>query len=145
MKKQVQKGFTLIELMIVVAIVGILAAVALPAYSDYTTRAQVSEAFSVANPVKAAVAEVYSSTGSLPGTNAAALVNAAGDYATSKVATVTVGTSGVITIALEAFGGVDDADSIVLTPTAAAGGIQWACSSTNVEAKYLPSNCSSSA
>ena len=70
--KQVQKGFTLIELMIVVAIIGILAAVAIPAYQDYTIRSQVSEGLSLGAGAKTAVAEFYNQTGSFPSTNASA-------------------------------------------------------------------------
>ncbi len=66
MLKQVQKGFTLIELMIVVAIIGILAAIAIPAYQDYTIRAQVTEGLNLAASVKAAVAETYANTGTWP-------------------------------------------------------------------------------
>ena len=67
MKAQMQKGFTLIELMIVVAIIGILAAVALPAYQDYTARAQVTEAFNLAGGLKIQVADVYADQGALTG------------------------------------------------------------------------------
>ena len=72
MIKNVQKGFTLIELMIVVAIIGILAAIAIPAYQDYTIRAQVSEGLAMAGAAKAAIAETFSQTGTWPNDNAAA-------------------------------------------------------------------------
>ena len=72
MRKQIQKGFTLIELMIVVAIIGILAAIAIPAYQDYTTRAQVTEGLNMAGAAKAAVTETYTATGGWPANNTAA-------------------------------------------------------------------------
>jgi type IV pilus assembly protein PilA len=140
MKKQVQKGFTLIELMIVVAIVGILAAVALPAYSDYSTRAKVSEAFSVMNSAKAAVGEYYSTQGSFPSDNATALLPANTTYATPTITSVTVSGSGVITTVLKAFGGVTAGMTIILTPTASGSTITWACTGTTTD-KYLPSDC----
>ena len=77
---RIQRGFTLIELMIVVAIVGILAVVAIPAYQDYATRAKVSEAISMASQVKASVSEAYISNGSLPATQSEAGLPAEGQH-----------------------------------------------------------------
>ncbi len=95
--KATQKGFTLIELMIVVAIIGILAAIAIPAYQDYTIRAQVTEGLNLAGAVKAGVAESYANTGTWPADNTAA----GGDTATppkGKYVTGVVVANGVITI-----------------------------------------------
>jgi len=140
-RKQIQKGFTLIELMIVVAIIGILAAVALPAYQDYTTRAKVSEAVVMAAPAKLAVAETTSSLGSL------ALVTAANSGyifpgATKYVSNVTVtDTSGLVTVTSTVPNAAGD---ILFTPAEVAAGtgqLRWTCSSTAIAAKYLPSEC----
>src|SRR5208283_1698155 len=95
MLKQVQKGFTLIELMIVIAIIGILAAIAIPAYQNYTIRAQVTEGLTLADGWKTAIAEYYANTGSWPTvTNLTGTVNSIGKYESS----VTVVTGGAIQI-----------------------------------------------
>ena len=94
MLKQVQKGFTLIELMIVVAIIGILAAIAIPAYQNYTIRAQVTEGLTLGDGFKTAIAEYYANTGNWPIIGNLAGVSASG----GKYEQVTVGASGVIVI-----------------------------------------------
>ncbi|HEZ9538638.1 TPA: pilin, partial [Neisseria gonorrhoeae] len=98
-----QKGFTLIELMIVIAIVGILAAVALPAYQDYTARAQVSEAILLAEGQKSAVTEYYLNNGKWPENNGAAGVASASDIKGKYVESVTV-TNGVVTAKMASTG-----------------------------------------
>ena len=95
MLKQMQKGFTLIELMIVVAIIGILAAIAIPAYQDYTIRAQVTEGLNLAGAVKAAVAETFAQTGIWPVANANAGVGAAAQVQGKYVTAVTVANGGI--------------------------------------------------
>lgn len=143
-KTQMQKGFTLIELMITVAIVGILAAVALPAYQDYTIRAQVTEGISLASGAKAAVAEFHSNKGSFPTNNDDAGLTAAG--ATGKFVKGVEVVDGVITATFgnEANQNIED-ETIVLTPVeGTAGNLVWSCGGSMVggdNQKYLPSSC----
>ena len=149
--KAMQKGFTLIELMIVVAIIGILAAVALPAYQDYVARSQMSEAMTLASGQKAAVAETWSNTGAVPTTNAAAGIAEPAQIKGKYVVSTTVGAGGKID-ALMASTGVSQGVSgktLTLTPTfpanaATGGSVVWACSS-DADAKYLPQACRTAA
>lgn len=139
MKKE--QGFTLIELMIVVAIIGILAAVALPAYQNYTNRAKVTEALSVAAAAKLAVAETFTSNGALPTTNTEAGLPTSTDMNGTDVLSVAVGGSGVITVTMRnSTNAVLSDKTVTLTPTTSAGSITWACSS-NIDNAALPSNC----
>lgn len=142
--KRVQQGFTLIELMIVVAIVGILAAIALPAYQDYTIRAKVSEGLARAAEAKTSVAEYYSSKGSL-GTNATSVgfnSAAAGNVKSVKCS----GTNcGLIEVTMSAPAQVAG-KTFVLSGTASAttGIIVWKCKDGGTSAiatKYLPGSC----
>jgi type IV pilus assembly protein PilA len=150
MLKRTQQGFTLIELMIVVAIIGILAAIAIPAYQDYTARAQMSEAMSLASGLKTAVTEVYTQDGSCP-TNGTNGIAAAADIKGNYVDKVTVGgtgsaTGGCTIEALMKSSGVStgiQGKKLTLTMTNNNGSISWACTS-DADQKYLPKACTSS-
>ncbi len=140
---KVQQGFTLIELMIVVAIMGILAAIAIPAYKDYTLRAKVSEGMSMVEGVKTAVAEYYSLEGSLPSsnsnlTNIPTSTSITGQY----VKSVAVGSGGVITVTYNSTAGsVLNNKTVTFTPSTSGNFISWDCTGGGVDDKYRPSNC----
>ena len=144
MKKQ--QGFTLIELMIVVAIIGILAAIAIPAYQDYTIRAQVSEGLSLSSGGKAAIAEFYQDSGVFPTNNALAGLEAPGNIVGKYVDQVTVSagaTTGIITVR---YGNDANAnivgDTLTLTATDNTGSMSWACANgSGLLPKWLPSAC----
>lgn len=147
MKQAMQKGFTLIELMIVVAIIGILAAVALPAYQDYTARSQVSEAMILAEGAKTAVTEFWTNKGTFPVTNTSAGLSVAASINGKYVNNVAVGTGGLITATMRANGSVATGiggATLALSPTTTAGSVKWVCkapSGTGLKSKYVPSSC----
>jgi len=140
----IQRGFTLIELMIVVAIIAVLAAIAIPAYQNYLIRTQVTEGMSLATGAKAAVWEFVSNTGRFPGSNQSAGLAKATSIAGKYVIQVDV-TGGKITAtfgnnantAIQASG----QDTLVLSPWTSSGTIVWSCTPSTVDPKYLPSSC----
>lgn len=150
--KQVQKGFTLIELMIVVAIIGILAAVAIPAYQDYIARSQMSEAMTLASGLKTNVSEVFSQKGECP-ENETNGISAADDINGNYVAQVEVGGDAddeggcTITATMKDSGvanGIQGETLMLTLSNADKGSYKWKCESS-ADDKYLPSACQADA
>ena len=155
--KKVQQGFTLIELMIVVAIIGILAAIAIPAYQDYTIRAQVSEGLNLASGAKAAVTEYAQDQGVYPSTNAMAGLETNTNITGKYVSQVAVGADGgqadgVIQVTYSSAGTFSANNNIntatlTMTPdliTDTPGSISWTCAGGNIlgaNQKWLPAAC----
>lgn len=142
-----QRGFTLIELMIVIAILGILIAIALPAYQDYTIRTRVSEGLNLAAPAKLAVSETRLSENLWPSNNAQA-----GSYKTvssTYVTSITVGPGGVITVQYSGNTSLGDAQGTTLTLTPSySSTVEWDCNGNRgigvagtIPSKFLPASC----
>jgi len=139
MKKQ-QSGFTLIELMIVVAIIGILAAIAIPAYQDYTIRAKVTEGLNLGDAAKSAVAEYRISQAAWPTGNSNAGIGAT--INSKYVTSVVVGNgNGQITVSYKAATGVGNNSTIVFAGTFLNGVVDWTCTGGTVADNHKPANC----
>ena len=146
--KQLQKGFTLIELMIVVAIIGILAAVAIPSYQDYTARAQISEAMSLASGAKTPLAEYYADRGGWPSALASVSDTLSGKYVASLTLQNPSGGTVSVEATMKAAGSVNAAIAgktfVVETGD---GGKTWLCgtlttnTASTVDSKYVPGAC----
>ena len=137
-----QQGFTLVELMVVVAIIGILAAMAIPAYQTYTVRAQVAEGLNLAGPAKTAMTSYHLNRGEFPADNSAAGIEAAASYKGKYVQSVSVANE-VISIQYgnDAHASISG-ESVTLTATDNLGSVSWECDSAGViKNTFLPSAC----
>jgi type IV pilus assembly protein PilA len=139
---RVSAGFTLIELMIVVAIIAILAAIAIPQYQVYVIRAQASEGFVVATGAKTAIWDFMTDKGEFPGSNVSAGLPRASSFAGKYVSGLVVTKGGIVTVSYtnnETNDKLRD-KQLLLSPIANGGSIAWACSGT-IDNQYLPTNC----
>ena len=139
-----QQGFTLIELMIVVAIIGILAAIAIPAYQDYTVRAKVSEVMQVASKDRTSVSEYFTTMGGYPDDATEAGMNIAdeqSDYLTSDTGYAATSTEATLTYTLGGLGPDDATGTIQFVGTGDDNGVKWTCTGGTFPDKYRPANC----
>ncbi|MCG6871369.1 MAG: pilin [Gammaproteobacteria bacterium] len=142
MRKKLQRGFTLIELMIVVAIIGILAAIAIPSYIDYTARAQMSEAVELMGGTKTPLAEYFADRGAWPSALASVASTLSGKYVATISGAVGGTTSTYVVTGLMKAANVNNLiQSQTATLTTADAGRTWTCAAGTVDEKYLPAAC----
>ena len=150
MKKQMQQGFTLIELMIVVAIIGILAAIAIPAYQDYTVRAKVTELVNMAGAAKTQLYEEYAANGVMPAAGSGVVTDLLATFDGSDFAGTTATTYAVSgannevgTVTVTAEGLVADAngDTLIFVYTGGTSGLTMTCDTGTMDDKFLPAAC----
>ena len=141
MKRSMQQGFTLIELMIVVAIIGILAAVALPAYQDYTVRAKVSEVILAASSAKTSLSEYAQVNGQMP-SDTSSVDTQSSAFVTSVTYARTDASTGVVTVTASAKESKISGKTVTLTgKLSSTGQVSWVCAPGTMDVKYLPASC----
>ena len=144
--KHTQQGFTLIELMIVVAIIGILAAIAIPAYQDYTIRAKVSEVLGLSSAAKVTLYETYAGEGSMPATGDTVVADTdamleASQYVSTAVYAVASTDESSFTMTLQALGTGANGETIIVVYTADTTGLTVSCNTGSLPDRYLPTTC----
>ena len=133
-------GFTLIELMIVIAIIGILMAYAIPAYRDYTVRSKAGEGIVIGADIKRVVSEIYHTEGQLPNSNIDAGIGVDSGIKGANIDSVSVGNGGVISVSFNNLDSTLSGKKVFLTPSTVSGAIKWRCSS-DLEDRFMPSSC----
>lgn len=140
-----QGGFTIIELMITLAIMGILASMAIVSYKDYQLRSKISSGLALTSAAKTAVSEYYvNEGGQLPGTNAAAGLPMPASITNKYITSVSIGvvpSSGTITVTYDQIGDLVAGNTLVLVPVATGGSVKWTCSSPSLQNNHIPPSC----